>query len=112
MAPLFFDPAWAREHPEAVRGFFGTTASAWAKARHFQASREHDAWASLGAIRAPTLLLHGTEDALAPLADAVLLHRTIRRSTLVKVPGARHGLHLDHPETVAWVRQFIGARSA
>ncbi|WP_120522727.1 alpha/beta fold hydrolase [Arthrobacter celericrescens] len=112
MAPLFFDPAWAQEHPAAVRGFFGTRASAWSKARHFQASREHDAWDSLGAIRAPTLILHGTEDALAPLGDAVLLHRGIRRSTLVKVPGARHGLHLDHPETVAWIRQFIGARSA
>ncbi len=112
MAPLFFDPAWAREHPDAVRGFFGTPASAWAKARHFQASRTHDAWDSLGAIQAPTLILHGIEDALTPLADAELLHRGIRRSTLVKVPGARHGLHLDHPETVAWIRQFVAAKSA
>lgn len=117
MAPLFFDPVWAREHPDAVRGFFGTDTfgretSAWAKARHFQASRTHDAWESLGAIQAPTLILHGTEDALTPLADAELLHRGIRRSTLVKVPGARHGLHLDHPETVDWVRQFIAAKSA
>ncbi|WP_426300836.1 alpha/beta fold hydrolase [Arthrobacter sp. R-11] len=112
MAPLFFDPAWSREHPDAVRAFFGTPASAWAKARHFQASRTHDAWDSLGAIQAPTLILHGTEDALTPLADAVLLHRGIRRSTLVKVPGARHGLHLDRPETVTWIRQFIAAKGA
>ncbi|NYD77869.1 alpha/beta fold hydrolase [Arthrobacter cupressi] len=110
MAPLFFDPAWTREHPDAVRSFFGTKASAWAKARHFQASRAHDAWDSLGTIHAPTLILHGTEDVLTPLADAVLLHRGIRRSTLVKVPGARHGLHLDHPETIAWIRQFISAK--
>ncbi len=28
-----------------------------------------------------------------------------------KVPGARHGLHLDHPETIGWIRQFIAARA-
>jgi pimeloyl-ACP methyl ester carboxylesterase len=110
MVPLFFDPEWARRNPDAVRAFFGTPASAWAKARHFQASREHDAWDSLGTIQAPTLIIHGTEDALTPLEDAVLMRRAIRRSTLVKVPGARHGLHLDHPETTGWIRQFIGSR--
>ncbi|OFI36959.1 alpha/beta hydrolase [Arthrobacter sp. SW1] len=110
MSPLFFDPRWAADHPDAVRSFFGTKASAWAKARHFQASRAHDAWDSLAEITAPTLILHGTEDGLAPMEDAVLLRRGIRRSTLVKVPGARHGLHLDHPETIGWIRQFIAAK--
>lgn len=110
MSPLFFDPEWAHAHPDAVSGFFGTKASAWAKARHFQASRAHDAWDSLGTIQAPTLIIHGTEDALTPLEDAVLMRRGIRRSTLVKVPGARHGLHLDHPETIGWIRQFTAAK--
>lgn len=111
MVPLFFDPHWAGEHPEAVRTFFGSTASAWAKSRHFRASRDHDAWCHLGSIQAPTLILHGTDDALTPLPNAVLLYQHIRRSTLVKVPGARHGLHLDHPETIGWIRQFIAAKA-
>ncbi|UVJ38961.1 alpha/beta fold hydrolase [Arthrobacter sp. CJ23] len=111
LEPLFFDPGWARNHPEAVRTFFNSRASAWAKARHFRASRDHDAWGELGAIHAPTLILHGTDDALTPLPNAVLLHQHIRRSTLVKVPGAGHGLHLDHPETVDWIRQFIAAKA-
>jgi hypothetical protein len=36
-------------------------------------------------------LLSADVDALTRLPNAVLLHQHIRRSTLVKVPGARHG---------------------
>ena len=111
LAPLFFDPAWAADHPEDVRIFFNSRASAWAKSRHFRASREHDAWSALGAIDAPTLILHGTDDALTPLPNAIQLHRHIRRSTLIKVPGAGHGLHLDRPETIEWIREFIARKA-
>jgi pimeloyl-ACP methyl ester carboxylesterase len=111
LAPLFFDPEWTANHPEAVRTFFNSRATAWAKSRHFRASREHDAWSDLGAIDAPTLILHGTDDALTPLANGIQLHQHIRRSTLIRVPGAGHGLHLDRPETIQWIRQFIGAKA-
>jgi len=111
MAPLFFDPDWTEEHPDSVHAFFDTRASTWAKSRHFKASAEHDAWDFLGSIRAPTLILHGTDDVLTPLSNARRLHQHIRNSTLVKVPGARHGLHLDHPETIEWIRQFITAKT-
>ncbi|SEJ41115.1 Pimeloyl-ACP methyl ester carboxylesterase [Arthrobacter sp. yr096] len=104
---LFFDPAWVRANPEATSTFFNSRASAWAKARHFKASRDHDAWSELGSVQAPTLILHGTEDKLTPLPNALLLRQHIPRSVLVRVPGAGHGLHLDHPETVEWIRQFI-----
>ena len=111
LEPLFFDPEWASDHPDAVSTFFNSRSSAWAKSRHFRASREHDAWSQLGSINAPTLILHGTDDALTPLPNAIRLHQHIRRSTLVKVPGASHGLHLDRPETIQWIRQFIAAKS-
>ncbi|MFK0002390.1 alpha/beta fold hydrolase [Paenarthrobacter sp. NPDC090520] len=111
LAPLFFDAAWAADHPEAVRTFFTSRASAWAKARHFKASRDHDAWSELGSIQAPTLILHGTEDPLTPLANAVLLRKHIPGSVLVRVPGAGHGLHLDHPGTIDWIREFIARKS-
>ncbi|QCP00863.1 alpha/beta fold hydrolase [Arthrobacter sp. 24S4-2] len=108
---LFFNPEWAANHPDAVRAFFNSRASAWAKSRHFRASREHDAWGQLGSIQSPTLILHGTGDALTPLPNAIQLHRQIRRSTLVRVPGAGHGLHLDRPETIQWIRQLIEAKA-
>lgn len=111
LAPLFFDAEWAADHPEAVQTFFTSRASAWAKSRHFRASREHDAWSELGSILAPTLILHGTEDPLTPLPNAVALRRHIRGSVLVRVPGAGHGLHLDHPETVDWIQEFTTRKS-
>ncbi|BCW64500.1 alpha/beta fold hydrolase [Arthrobacter sp. StoSoilB22] len=111
LEPLFFDAEWAQSNPAAVHTFFNSHASAWAKARHFNASREHDAWSHLGFIQAPTLLLHGTEDVLTPLPNALLMRQHIRGSVLVRVPGAGHGLHLDHPETVEWIRQFIARKS-
>lgn len=111
LEPLFFDAEWAQSNPAAVHTFFNSHASAWAKARHFNASREHDAWSHLGSIQAPTLLLHGTEDVLTPLPNALLMRQHIRGSVLVRLPGAGHGLHLDHPETVEWIRQFIARKS-
>jgi pimeloyl-ACP methyl ester carboxylesterase len=111
LEPLFFDAEWARNNPQATQTFFNSRASAWAKARHFRASREHDAWNDLSSIQVPTLILHGTEDALTPLPNALLLREHIRGSVLVRVLGAGHGLHLDHPETVEWIRQFIARKS-
>ncbi|MFC9334283.1 alpha/beta fold hydrolase [Arthrobacter sp. NPDC057009] len=107
MSPYFFDPGWAAENPDAVRAFFDSGASAWAKTRHFAASKAHDAAESLALIQAPTLVLHGTSDRLSPLANARILQRMIQHATLAKVSGARHGIHLDHPETVEWIRQFV-----
>lgn len=107
LEPLFFDADWAQRNPDATHAFFNSPASAWAKARHFRASREHDAWSELSNITSPSLILHGTDDRLTPLPNALLLRRHIPRSVLVRVPGAGHGLHLDHPETVDWIRQFI-----
>ncbi|WP_159705891.1 alpha/beta fold hydrolase [Arthrobacter sp. 18067] len=111
LEPLFFDVDWVRANPESAHTFFNSSASAWAKARHFKASREHDAWSDLGSIKAPTLILHGAEDALTPLSNGLLLREHIRGSVLVRVPGASHGLHLDHPETVEWIRQFIARKA-
>jgi pimeloyl-ACP methyl ester carboxylesterase len=111
LEPLFFDADWVQCNPAATHTFFNSHASAWAKARHFKASREHDAWQDLSSIRSPTLILHGVEDALTPLPNALLLREHIPRSVLVRVPGAGHGLHLDHPETVEWIRQFIAGKS-
>lgn len=110
LEPLFFDPGWAAAHPDAVRAFFTARASREAKRRQFRASAAHDARDALSAISAPTLILHGAEDILTPLENASVLRAMIPRSVLAKVPGGRHGFHLDHPETVDWIKRFIAQR--
>ncbi|GAA4152104.1 alpha/beta fold hydrolase [Leifsonia shinshuensis] len=109
MLPLFFDADWAAAHPQAVTGFFDRVASREALRGHFAASRDHDARAALGRIRAETLVIHGREDALTPVAHARLLADGIPRARLLEL-DARHGLHLDTPEVLAAVRAFLALR--
>ncbi|GAB3536663.1 alpha/beta hydrolase [Arthrobacter tecti] len=107
LEPLFFAADWAARNPDAVKAFFISRASKRAKVLHFRASKEHDARDSLSSVRAPTLILHGTDDVLTPLENALVLHELITGSTLVKIPRGKHGFHLDHPETLVWIRDFI-----
>lgn len=63
--------------PHAVRG-------------HLLASNNHDAWDALDRITAPTLILHGDQDVLAPVANAGLLASRIPDAAVHIFPGARH----------------------
>lgn len=111
LEPLFFDADWAAAHSSAVRTFFTLRASKQAKRRHFRASTEHDARNLLGSVQAPTLILHGTDDRLTPLDNALALRELIPHSMLVKIANGRHGFHLDHPETVDWIRRFVARKA-
>ena len=108
MVPLFFDADWARAHPEAVAGFFDRVASRAALRGHFAASRDHDARDVLGRIRSDTLVIHGREDSLTPVAHARLLAEGIPHARLLEL-DARHGLHLDTPDVLDAVRTFLAA---
>lgn len=57
-----------------------------------------DATPQLGAIKAPTLVIVGREDALTPPADARMMHEAIPGSRLVEIPGAGHLSNLEAPE--------------
>ena len=69
-----FSPEFRREHPERVREllrYFELRPSAlWA---HWWATVYHDTVSRLGAIQAPTLVMHGGADALSPVGNARLL---------------------------------------
>ncbi|WP_323960146.1 alpha/beta fold hydrolase [Arthrobacter sp. JZ12] len=110
LEPLFFDPDWASQHREAVHTFFTARAPRRAKRLHFRASSEHDARNLLSSVRAPTLILHGTADVVTPLGNALALKQYIPGSMLARVPKGRHGFHLDRPETLDWIRQFIARK--
>jgi pimeloyl-ACP methyl ester carboxylesterase len=112
LTPYFFDADWAADHPQEVRAFFTARAAPEVKALHFRASRNHDALEHVARISAPTLILHGLEDELTPLENGVALYDAIPHSTLVRVDGGKHGFHLDHPQTVGWISDFIRRRAA
>lgn len=68
------DPAMS---PEATRG-------------HKRASSQHEAWDDLPGITAPTLVVHGTDDLLAPVANAHLIADRVPGAKLYLLEGARH----------------------
>jgi pimeloyl-ACP methyl ester carboxylesterase len=68
-----------------------------------EASRAHDAWDRLPAIAAPTLVMHGSEDAVMPVANARALAARIPGATLVVFDGAGHLFFHEEPERSAAV---------
>ena len=105
LAPLLFSEAFRREHPERVREllrFFAAHGpTPWGANAHWWATVYHDTVSRLGQVQAPTLVLHGAEDAFAPLANAELLARGIPDAELAVLPGTGHAFILEQPET-AW----------
>ena len=68
---------------------------------------------ALAAIRLPTLLIYGDEDTRAPTGVASRLHKAIRNSELVQLPGAGHICNVDTPEPFnAALRDFVGKHSS
>ncbi|MFD4260224.1 alpha/beta fold hydrolase [Streptomyces sp. NPDC058534] len=78
-------------------------------ARRHDVARQHEVRDSLGEITAPTLIVHGTEDRLAPYDGAVLMERRMPNAELRSIEGGRHGIAVEFADTVAhWVREFLG----
>ncbi len=65
------------------------------------ASSGHDVWNALPSITAPTLVLHGSEDAVMPLANARLLSERIPDAKLDVFDGAGHLFFHEQPERSA-----------
>ena len=76
------------------------------------AAQGHDAAARLGEIRAPTLVVHGTEDVLIPPANGERLAAAIPGAELALWPGAAHLYFTDEPEADRGVARFLSERSS
>jgi 3-oxoadipate enol-lactonase len=75
---------------------------------HLRASSRHNAWDRLAHIEAPTLVLHGTDDLLSPVANARLLADRIPSARLHLVAGGRHGFFEEYrPQVVPLIRTFL-----
>ncbi|PXY18976.1 alpha/beta fold hydrolase [Prauserella muralis] len=83
------------------------------RARRHAAARQHEVRDRLGEITAPTLIVHGTEDQLAPYAGAVLMEQRIPNAQLRSIEGGRHAIGMEFADTIAlWVRELLGVRAA
>jgi len=66
-----------------------------------KAFSETDFTEDLKAISVPTLVLHGEDDQIVPIADsAPLSAKLLKHSTLKTYPGLPHGLCTTHPDVV------------
>jgi len=91
LGALFWSPAWIEAHPDTVKRVMQVPPLPdYARLLHYQASEGHDAWDLLPTIRAPTLVIHGSEDRLNPTANAFLLAKRIPGAELYLVEGGRH----------------------
>jgi non-heme chloroperoxidase len=88
-----------------------------AKAQYdgIKAFSETDFTADLKTIDAPTLVLHGDDDQIVPIADSALLSSKLLKNATLKVhPGFPHGMCTTHadvvnPELLAFVKGDLQA---
>jgi pimeloyl-ACP methyl ester carboxylesterase len=110
-----FSEEFRREQPERVRflleHFARHRASPQGAAAHWWATVYHDTCSRLGRIQAPTLVMHGGADTMAPIANAELLADRIPDATLAVVPNAGHAYVLERPEeSLALLTDWLDAR--
>jgi 3-oxoadipate enol-lactonase len=92
---LMYTPAWLAEQERVrpgreYRTLGDPTMPPYARRRHLRASNRHDAWDALPRVKAPTLVVHGTDDVFNPAANAPLIAARIPDARTFLVPGARH----------------------
>jgi pimeloyl-ACP methyl ester carboxylesterase len=110
--PKLLGATTRRERPalaEELRGrILSESKEAIARALHGLAARE-DSRPTLGAVRAPALVIVGEEDEITPPAEAVAMVRAIAGARLVRVPRAGHLANLEDPAAVnAALLAFLG----
>jgi 3-oxoadipate enol-lactonase len=113
LAELMVTPGWLDRHPDGADAVLGDAAMTQAARRgHRLASAQHDASAELGRIGAPTLVLHGTDDAFCPVGNAELLVKGVAGAELALFDGARHAYFLQCREEASQrVVNFLAAHS-
>ncbi|GGP14046.1 alpha/beta fold hydrolase [Nonomuraea glycinis] len=81
--------------------------------RRHDAAREHEVRDRLGEITAPTLIVHGTADLLAPYTGALLMKERIPNAELRSIEDGRHAIAMEFAPTIGpWVREFLGVTAA
>jgi 3-oxoadipate enol-lactonase len=104
---VLYSRSFQEAHPEFIEEQIRDRATRPIDGRAFRAqlaaSQGHDTWDALPSISAPTLVLHGSEDAVLPLANARLLAQRIPGARMVVFEGAGHLFFHEEPERTAAV---------
>ncbi|GAB2928449.1 alpha/beta fold hydrolase [Nonomuraea fastidiosa] len=104
---LFFTPQGQAAQGDRVKVL--VKRSPEQNARREQVIQQHEVRDRLPEITVPTLIVHGSEDRLAPFADAQLMEKEIPNARMRVIEGGRHAIATEFPDTIArWVREFIG----
>lgn len=98
---LNYSSAWVASHPDEVRALHAShTERASQRAIHMDAVHAHDSWASLPSVKAPTLVVHGTDDRINPLINGRLMAERIPGAEFVAIEGGRHGVAAEFADRV------------
>jgi pimeloyl-ACP methyl ester carboxylesterase len=111
MFELLFTPEGIRTNPDLVslasRAL--TERPRELMARRIAAVAHHDVIDRLPSLQVPAMVVHGTDDPIAPIALAELTAERIPGAVLRTIPGGRHGIATENAEQLAaFVREFIG----
>ncbi|PZR78320.1 MAG: alpha/beta hydrolase [Candidatus Aeolococcus gillhamiae] len=102
---VLYSGSFQEEHADFIEQQVRDRAGRPVAARAFQAqlaaSRGHDVWEQLRWIAAPTMVMHGSEDAVMPLANAEALAARVPRAVLDVFDGAGHLFFHEQPERTA-----------
>lgn len=94
---LMYTPSW--NGPESTL-LGDPRMSAAASRAHLRVSGRHDAWDALPSLSVPTLVLHGSDDRMAPVENARLLGERVPEAVVQITDGGRHGFFDEFASTV------------
>jgi 3-oxoadipate enol-lactonase len=108
-------PAFDAAHADAYETFrgIGTTRAVAVPVilAQMQACLAHDTSTRLAQLAMPTLIVHGAEDQMIPVANAEIIHRLIPGSRLEIFDGVGHLFFWEEPQrSAALVRDLAAAR--
>ncbi|MBP2329284.1 pimeloyl-ACP methyl ester carboxylesterase [Kibdelosporangium banguiense] len=109
LVDMMYTPGWRAENPGPYTTLGDHGMPPHAVRGHLLASNSHDAWDVLPDIAASTLILHGDDDVLAPVANAQLLAERIPQARAHIFAGARHAYFEEcRPLSSSLVVEFLG----
>ncbi len=112
-APAGMPPEFIRDHPEIVvrkiRANMQYPSRLEAYEAQLTAFRNFSAEGLLSAIRAPTLIIAGSEDLLIPPENSRIIAEQIPGAVRREIEGAGHLFWISHPqETLSILSEFLG----
>ncbi len=104
MLPKFFSPEYLRDHREAARGYMrvgaGFDRDGVSRAALAVLIKRKSIEPSLGRVRAPTLVICGSEDAATPLHRSETIAQGIPGAKLIVLPRVGHMSAIEQPAAV------------